>query len=634
MAETLQRYGVKLEFQEALKSLNKLKQSASNLNKMQENALKRQIALQRQLNTLRNYTPRSQPRNEPVKARDGGSLKQDFVGPTIQKERLALIRREAKAEQQRINSLEKAKATVMRTAAMQKLQTNESEKQFQWNVKNRLETAKTADEVKMIVAQERARTKLYRQQSFLMKRMTSSSQQLAGNMVSAFALAAGGGAIIRTGQNFEAVNNTMLAVSENTEQAGENFEFVQQEAYRLGLGLTESAKGFAKMVAARGEMSLDDTKEAFKGVAEMSTLLGLSADESNRAINALQQMMSKGVVSAEELKLQMGEVMPNAIQLMSKAAKDAGLSINGTVKEMMDLQMQGALTSSKVLPHFAKRMREAAAANGGLKKALDSNRVAMNRMTTSFQMAADTFFKSGFSEGLTDFFNTTSKMIKDNEHLWTALGKIVGGVLKGISFVIKNVVAPVVDAFGSILTFITDILQDFSAVALPAFSPAFWVAASKAMKLGFRGVALALSPLLLKFTLISGAVLILIGLLEEVAEFFSPTGKRTLIGTNINALTDSFDGFISKFGEVLGKVPTTLGGEIDTQKQQDALKIMYGYGYKSTNQAQSGFAPPAAIKVEAPIYIDREKIGEAIMDSENAREAVRREINNSITKDF
>lgn len=302
MAETLQRYGVKLEFQEALKSLNKIKQSASNLNKMQESALKRQIALQRQLNTLRNYTPRSQPRNEPVQPRGGGSLpKQDFVGPTIQKERLALIRREAKAEQQRVNSLEKAKATIMRTAAMQKLQTNESEKQFQWNVKNRMETAKTADEVKMIVAQERARAKLYKQQNFLLKRMSTSSQQLAGNMVSAFALAAGGGAIIRTGQQMEGVASGMLAVSGESEKAAENMKFIREESFRLGKPLKESADSYVKMLAARGNLSTEQVQETYTAIQETAVVLGLTADEANRGSRAIQQMMSKGKVSAKIL---------------------------------------------------------------------------------------------------------------------------------------------------------------------------------------------------------------------------------------------------------------------------------------------------------------------------------------------
>lgn len=123
-----------------------------------------------------------------------------------------------------------------------------------------------------------------------MQRMTASSKQFAGNMFSAFAAAGLAAGITKVGQDFESVNNTMLAVSTNAQEAGSNFKFVRDEAYRLGLGLAESGKNFAKMLSARGKMSLEDTKKAFSGVAEMSTLLGLSAEESTRATNALQQI--------------------------------------------------------------------------------------------------------------------------------------------------------------------------------------------------------------------------------------------------------------------------------------------------------------------------------------------------------
>ncbi len=63
------------------------------------------------------------------------------------------------------------------------------------------------------------------------------------------------------------------------------------------------------------------------------------------------------------------EVLPNSLQLMAKAAQDAGLSTSGTVKEMLELQKQGKLVSSEIIPHFSKRMSEAAKANGGLEAA-------------------------------------------------------------------------------------------------------------------------------------------------------------------------------------------------------------------------------------------------------------------------
>lgn len=196
----------------------------------------------------------------------------------------------AAVEARRVKSLQKARDVIQSSAIMQKKVTTSTEKKLQENIKIALSEEKSASALRNQVRKLKGATAELKKQNFLMKRMKSSSEQFAGNMVSAFAIAAGGAAVTRVGQDFEAVSNTMLAVSENSEMAGSNLQFVKEEAFRLGLGLKESAKGFAKMLAARGKLSLEDTKESFKGVAEMSTLLGLSAEESNRAVNALQQI--------------------------------------------------------------------------------------------------------------------------------------------------------------------------------------------------------------------------------------------------------------------------------------------------------------------------------------------------------
>lgn len=200
-------------------------------------------------------------------------------------------------ELQNAAGLEKSKDTLFRSVWFMKQYNTEAEKLVMNRLREQVAMAKTAKQVRDAAAMarnnlriEREKLRTYEKQNFLMKRMQASSQQMAGNMVSAFAIGAAGAGIVRTGQQFESVNNTMLAVSTNAQEAGQNFQFVRDESYRLGLSLSESGKNFAKMVSARGEMSLQDTKAAFTGIAEMSTLLGLSAEESTRATNALQQI--------------------------------------------------------------------------------------------------------------------------------------------------------------------------------------------------------------------------------------------------------------------------------------------------------------------------------------------------------
>lgn len=474
------------------------------------------------------------------------------------------------------------------------------------------------DQKKVLMEKNRERRKEtteLKKQHFLLQRMDASSKQFAGNMVSAFAAAAAGTFVTQTGQNFESVRNTMLAVSDSSEQAGQNMAFVKDEAFRLGLGLKESAKGFAKMVSARGEMSLEDTRQAFLGIAEMGTLLGLSADESGRAINALQQMMSKGVVSAEELKLQMGEVLPNAIQIMAKSAKDAGLTVNGTVKEMMDLQQQGGLISTKVLPHFAKNMREAAQANGALDKALASNRVAMNRFSVSMAEGADTVFQTGFGEGLTELFNTLGENIRDLNPLFKAFGRILGSTFKVIAIGV-DLITPPLRFLGVILDNVTEMMGDFSFMVSSAFGVGIVAATGK---LGVFAGSLAIvkkgfAAMLLPVMKVVGAL----ALVEELLNALVFKDKKGLIfdvtkpDEGIHEKFTGNEGFMGHLGKAADFLQGSLLGT-NLRGNIDQVLNAFNGGTNLGNGGQSQIHPTTVV-----LQVDKEKLGEVVMSTEAA----------------
>ena len=98
----------------------------------------------------------------------------------------------SKIRERQATNTEKVKNSVKRTALWMDRSADKSQAAAQAAFRNRVEMAKTADEVRNVVASERHRVRLQKQQtremkkqSFLMNKMKASSQQLAGNMVSA-----------------------------------------------------------------------------------------------------------------------------------------------------------------------------------------------------------------------------------------------------------------------------------------------------------------------------------------------------------------------------------------------------------------------------------------------------------------
>lgn len=285
----------------------------------------------------------------------------------------------------------------------------------------------------------------------------------------------------------------------------------------------------------------------------------------------------------------MGEVLPNAIMIMAKSAKDAGLTTNGTVQEMMALQQTGGLISAKVLPHFAKNMSEAARANGGLNKAMASNRVAMQRMILGLREAADIIFKSGMSKGLTEFFNESAESIISLKELWEGLGKIIGGVFSIAAKVIKAV-TPTLVALGSVINSVSDALGDVGAgfLALAPFS--HWI-----VKLGTR-----LNPIVAMFTAMAGAIQDAAFWLEELSNVITG-GKIGMLNTTGEAM--SFGGGGEGYFNLLS----------DNVTSPPMMKFMKEIGNRINQPTTASPAQPLNVILE----VDGEKLSSKLGETES-----------------
>ncbi len=135
--------------------------------------------------------------------------------------------------------------------------------------------------------------------------------------------------------------------------AAREFAFVSETADRLGLGIEATAASYTKLAASARGTALEgkQTREIFLGVAEAARVLGLSTDQAQGALTAVEQIISKGKVSAEELRGQLGERLPGAFQLAAR-------SIGVTTSELDKMLAAGELLAEDLLPALAVELRE------------------------------------------------------------------------------------------------------------------------------------------------------------------------------------------------------------------------------------------------------------------------------------
>ena len=190
------------------------------------------------------------------------------------------------------------------------------------------------------------------------------------------------------GRQFIAVNvqaetarRALTAIYKDANVAGQQFEFLQRTAGVAGVSVGELTDSFVKFSAATASSNipLSQTNELFASLTNAGATLGLSSERVNLALNALGQIASKGVVSMEELRQQLGDSLPGALSLTAK-----GLGI--TDAQLISLVETGRLSSRDFFPALNKGLQELQSGTSSL--TTEWNRFK-NALTATAQAAGD-----------------------------------------------------------------------------------------------------------------------------------------------------------------------------------------------------------------------------------------------------
>jgi len=216
----------------------------------------------------------------------------------------------------------------------------------------------------------------------------------------------------RKQQNLEVIiKNT----SSSFELYEANLGIVKDTANKLGLDINGLGIGFKLLSGATKGTALEGAEAAkiFLGVSNAAASLRLNSEDTEGALRALSQMLSKGTISSEELRGQLAERIPNAFRL-------AADSIGVTTQKLSEMLKNGDVLALSTLPKLAKVLTETYG-----KDALNNINTfdgATNRLKNAYQEFLATDNKGFLSRlasiksALADFFTeTTSRMRLLNE---------------------------------------------------------------------------------------------------------------------------------------------------------------------------------------------------------------------------
>ena len=212
--------------------------------------------------------------------------------------------------------------------------------------------------------------------------------QLLGQMAGALGAAFTFREMVTAAAQMESMREGLRAVSGSAEQAGKDMDFVRTVANRVGADVTQVGQAFLGLQAATKGTAVEGepTRQVFEAVATAMGKAGKSASETQNALVALAQMASKGTVSMEELRGQLGEALPGALQAAAN-----GLGI--TTQDLIKLVEEGQIAASDLFPALSKGLNDL---YGGAPAAQTLSQEITNIKNAFTEMAANIGEAGGF----------------------------------------------------------------------------------------------------------------------------------------------------------------------------------------------------------------------------------------------
>jgi len=261
-------------------------------------------------------------------------------------------------------------------------------------------------------------------------------------------------------ENVAQINKYKIAlagVSKDQADYTKSIDDVTQLSKAYLLPLRDATEQYTKLKASvvGAGLSTKETTSVFKGIASAVIATGGRAEDLNSALRATAQVFSKGKVSAEELRQQIGERLPGAFTIFAQA-------INKTPQQLDKALEEGKVTLADFLKfsdELYKRYGETAQiladapenAGARLKVSLDFATVAYGGF---FQVVGAGF--QNYFRGLIEFALKNEETIKRVVTVlaigFNEIGKLVGGLAKFVVGVFNAVFSTILGNLDTVLS--------------------------------------------------------------------------------------------------------------------------------------------------------------------------------------
>ena len=242
-----------------------------------------------------------------------------------------------------------------------------------------------------------------------------------------------GGSLIDASREMGAMRSRFFAITQDEKKANEELEWAFNLAQKTAMPMKALADSYSIFFAATQKgLGTSGAREVFQDWTEVSRVLHLSEYQFERVTYALREMASKGAIYSQDLRMQIGTHVPNAIGLAQKAAEDLGITGSNWFETLQEKAKGNQQLINQFITLFSKHAKDMYADPVAMEKALKQPDAQIIRLQQQWDKLRYAMVESGFQDDLLKVLgklnDTLDKITEQSAEFYKML-KMIGKVI-------------------------------------------------------------------------------------------------------------------------------------------------------------------------------------------------------------
>lgn len=219
--------------------------------------------------------------------------------------------------------------------------------------------------------------------------------------------------LVDSSKELGAMTSRFYAITKSEKLANDELQWTFDLADRTAMGLKATADSYSIFYSAvQKSVGTGGARQIFQDWTEVSRVLHLSEYQFERVTYALREMASKGAIYSQDLRMQIGTHVPNAMGLAEKAVNELGITGSNWFDDFREQAKGNQKLINQFILLFSKHAKEMYASPQALANAMKKPDAQIQKLLNTWQKFKYAIVRGGFEKDLVRFLMLANNLLE------------------------------------------------------------------------------------------------------------------------------------------------------------------------------------------------------------------------------